>query len=176
MADKMFIYLSRFDRILVTGPQRSGTRIAAKMIASDLGYPYIDEVRFAVGHQLSFAKLLRETSKGVFQCPGMCHVIQKHTAPNIAIIFMRRPTRDIVASQDRIKWVSSSERSNYQCGNQPVCEAKLSRWLNSQRAVCHNCFDLHYDDLKNHPLWIPKNLRSKFKWDQTTILYKGVKP
>ena len=39
----MFEYLKEFPVVLVTGPQRSGTRICAKMIAHDTGHRFVDE-------------------------------------------------------------------------------------------------------------------------------------
>ena len=39
----VFEYLLHYHYVIVTGPQRSGTRIGAKMIAYDTGYTYVDE-------------------------------------------------------------------------------------------------------------------------------------
>jgi len=49
----MFKYLTKYNHILVTGPQRSGTTIAAKMIAKDTRHKYIKELaRFGMSrHQ-----------------------------------------------------------------------------------------------------------------------------
>ena len=66
----MFKHYKRYGKILVTGPQRAGTRITAKIIASDLKYRYIDESEINTDNvKLAFEKF---KSKTVLQAPGLC--------------------------------------------------------------------------------------------------------
>lgn len=44
----MFEHLKAYKRIVVSGPQRSGTRIVAKAVAQDTNKSFIDEVDIAV--------------------------------------------------------------------------------------------------------------------------------
>ena len=48
----MFAELKKFKKIIVSGPQRSGTRICGKIIAHDLDYRYCDE-SYLVEHEKS---------------------------------------------------------------------------------------------------------------------------
>ena len=66
----MFEWLSEFERIFVTGPQRSGTRICAKMIAHDIGYEFIDETQINMDSFYNFSSLLETKQKYVHSMPN----------------------------------------------------------------------------------------------------------
>lgn len=166
---KLFEHFSEYERVLVTGPQRSGTRICGKMIACDTGFKYFDEVLFSVNHLHTFKQLLSKHTKSVFQCPGLSHIIEKFSTERTAIIFMIRPIASIILSQQRIKWVSSAEVKNYDVSIHPICEAKYIKWYSVQRSRCHHYFEIDYISLKDHPLWIPSHKRANFKWNQTSL-------
>lgn len=166
---KLFEHFSEYERVLVTGPQRSGTRICGKMIAYDTGFKFFDEVLFSVNHLSTFEKLLAKHTQAVFQCPGLSHIIETFSTERTAIIFMIRPTASIILSQQRINWVSSAEVKNYDTSQHPICEAKLINWYQKQRNLCHHPFDIKYVLLNDHPLWIPAHKRVNFKWNQTTL-------
>ena len=96
--------------IYVTGPQRSGTRIAAKMIADVTGRLYVDETQFDA-HDMEKFRALRAPQYPaiVVQCPTMlrwiaslAHAIQGQK-PNL-VVMMMRDLPDIYASEARIGW------------------------------------------------------------------------
>jgi hypothetical protein len=160
----MFEWMTRFDVILVTGPQRSGTRICARMVAHDTGYRYVDERVIAVGH----AELLVALSgKFVAQCPALCYCIHELGADNIAIVLMRRSITDIMASQERINWGNEAdERRHYPGSVGPISVVKYEFWEQHQRPLIDHPFEIEYESLASHPLWIPKEGRSNFVPDQ----------
>jgi hypothetical protein len=100
----MFEWLSKFERIFVTGPQRSGTRICAKMIARDTGYEFIDETHINMDIFYNFSSFLESKQKFVIQCPTLCRYIHFFDSEDNAIILMCRNVKDIIKSQKRIKW------------------------------------------------------------------------
>ena len=99
----MFEYLSRHRKIVVTGPQRSGTRIASKMIAADTGHAFVDERAFRT-HDVALWRQILTRDKLVVQSPGMFKEVLDDPPPDIFVVVMRRPLDSIHASEDRIEW------------------------------------------------------------------------
>ncbi len=100
MSKALFKHLKNFNLVLVTGPQRSGTRIAARCISADTGFQYIDEQEFGVHDKARFDSLLATRKKAVIQCPAMAHIIHSYGArADVMIIFMVRELYEIEASE-----------------------------------------------------------------------------
>ena len=66
----MFEYMAIHSRIVVTGPQRSGTTITAKMIAHDTGHRYVDEAEFAVYDVEKWRKIVTEEDHVIVTMPS----------------------------------------------------------------------------------------------------------
>lgn len=177
----MFEHLSSYSKILVTGPQRSGTRIAAEMIAEDTGLRYIDEEEFGVRSKKNFNKLLANESNIVVQCPGMCRIIHEHSASDTLIVMMIRDVEDIVASEERVDWIhgywdelvkygiphtNSDLRTARREGVRPSV-LKYDFWEKEQRDKITNYMELEYESLAEHSMWIPKEDRKNFTEKQT---------
>jgi hypothetical protein len=163
----MFDYLKKFKNIVVTGPQRSGTRITTNMIAKDLGYDIVDELDYK-----DIFKLFDDTPK-VIHAPMKAY--ECHTFPKeVAVVFMIRDTKDILKSQKRITWgcnhvevksyIPLKEHYNNKLTNS--CDIKYEVWNNYQKKNITNKFEVKYKDLTKHPLYIPKKDRSGFSWNE----------
>lgn len=165
----MFEYLKDFPVILVTGPQRSGTRICAKMIAHDTGHRFVDEREI---HTDSLYELFWQILHGrpdgesiVVQCPALCYVI--HRIPNMipdetAVVMVQRSLKDIHASQMRVNWEwEFVELLHYPLGHR-AAHSKYYNWRWQKKNIEHH-FDVYYDRLEGHPLWVPKEQRKD--WD-----------
>jgi len=158
-----------FSKILVTGPQRSGTRITAKIIAHDNNIKYIDESEIKIRDYTILKNLLKQDERLVIQCPGICHCIEMFDYPGILIIMVIRDIEDIVKSQERISWGSKNkERELKLYGKKEgiISKIKYDHW-EEQKNQISNWFEIRYDDLKNHPLFIPKKERKGFEAGQT---------
>lgn len=164
----MFEALKGFDFILVTGPQRSGTRIAARCIAADTGHGYIDEVAFQTHDQLLFDDLISERFRVVIHCPAMCHRIHAYgTRDNVLVIMMIRELYEIEASQRRISWAGEQgELAKYRRYTGPIAMVKYAYWLAHQRHRIKHWKEIDYLDLSKHRLWIPADQRVDFEVDQ----------
>jgi hypothetical protein len=167
----MFEYLSRYLNILVTGPQRSGTRITTKMIAHDLKYRFVDEDEIQVS-DLSLILLLIDTkSHLVIQCPALCHQVHELSRSDSAVVIVKRPLDQILRSQKRIGWdFNDVELRKYGIttgGTSAI--VKYDYWNFFQRRRIHNPFEVEYEDLKSHPLWVDPEQRKNFKWNQTEM-------
>lgn len=170
----MFEHLAKFRVVIVTGPQRSGTRITAKMIAHDTGHQFIDERAINIDSLYRLVDALRLNGV-VVQCPALSRWV--HTFgqnEDIAIVMVRRPVEDIIASQERINWTEQFEMIElirYGAIKGPIARVKYDYWDSHQKEHILNAFDVNYEDLSNHPLWIDKSKRADFGPHQTRVVH-----
>jgi hypothetical protein len=167
--------LKPYKAVLVTGPQRSGTAIATKMLAQELGYREVPEEEFEIHNTLkALAILLRESV--VLHAPALCHQADVlGDMSDSAVVMMRRNLDDIHASEERIGWRTAfgganliSEQNKYlnEFGemDDDMAALKYRMWDKYQRLRC-DAFDLDYESLRSHPLW--KDERKEFAARQT---------
>jgi hypothetical protein len=167
----MFEGLNKYRAILVTGPQRSGTRICSKMIAHDTGYEWLQEGD--VGATFISAKSFLSKNGVVVHGPMLSSVADLFD-DDVLVVFMRRDIADIVASQDRILWSGPGngegwERKQYDAMDidMPISEVKYFIWDHLQRGRIKHTMDIPYESLKRHPFWVQKHLRKNFEANQT---------
>jgi hypothetical protein len=164
--------------VLVTGPQRSGTTIAAHILALELGNRYVDELEFRVHDHVRAGFILAQGGV-VMQGPGICHMAHVYARGGVAIVMMRRNIDDIRRSEDRIAWRRDLggftllvEQKKYQAmfgiSGDDIALIKYYCWSAFQKPDC-NGFELEYDSLQQHPLWRPPSERHRFaprQWQQ----------
>jgi len=173
-----------FSKILVTGPQRSGTRIATKIIANLLDYaPYYEDKVANKGVFHCIENVLEEGS--VLQFPEAaynCHLAPKE----VLVVFMIRPTLEIIASDihrmktykrggsggQAVKSVFMTQRPRYVdlYGLEPdhrkhdIPGYIYHYWKEYQKLQDFNWAELEYSCLKQHEFWIDlKDRRANFK-------------
>ena len=160
-----------FLRIFVSGPQRSGTTVATKMLAQDLGFDEVQELP-----TLSAAQSLKEGAVG--QCPQLTSCLHEIKTPHSVVVFMCRSLKDIITSGDRIGWDGGHEVyelkkykerfPDYFVEGYHVSAIVQNVWLTYQMPLMQvPFFNLPYKSLKDHPLYIPKTDRKNFKSKQT---------
>jgi len=161
----MFEHLADHDRILVTGPQRSGTTIAARMIAADTGHTYIDEDRFRVTDVAAWRRLLAQDGVTV-HCPHMLKRIVDDPPMGCLVVLMRRRLGDIHASIDRIGWSHApTELRLFGVSAGDPAKLKYDYWASADKAFPY--IELRYSDLRRHRLWIGRTERQGFEPRQT---------
>jgi len=167
----MFKGYRLFNIILVTGPQRSGTRIAARCITADTGHQYVDEQEFRVHDQALFDNLLATRRNVVIQCPAMAHTVHKYGArDDLIVIWMLRELYEIVASQERIGWEGNArELGKYKQTEGQSAVYKYAYWLAHQRKRIKFWKEIEYSSLTAHKLWLPPERRADFAPDQTLL-------
>lgn len=165
----MFEALRQYQRILVTGPQRAGTRIATRMIAYDTGHQFVDEYEIYMDSLYVLHYFVNTRENFVVQCPALCRYVHLFgDRADTAIVMMRRNVNDIEASQNRISWVWRDLellRYGYTEGN--IAEIKYDYWDTHQKPLIANPIEVQYDGLATHPLWTPKENRRVFDASQT---------
>lgn len=184
---KKHINDNSITKIVVTGPQRSGSTFTAKTLGSDLSFLFVDESDLnCVGFDIEkVASLLLNYDKIVVHCPPVSHFIHHlKFISKLAIIFMYRDVNEIISSQNRICWNDTEEINSLKIimkkelshinpdYNLPISVLKYWLWENYQIHQLVNygtpVYNLQYDSLKIHPKYIQKNDRLHFSPKQTT--------
>lgn len=141
--------------LIVTGCQRSGTRITAHILAEDLGLTYVDEL------EANFFNLQPDT---VVQCPMALHgYIQLfYRYPGVHFVGVLRSPQDIIASMKRINWLK---------GDVEDWEAFLEHYVGYQQRLWNQLTkelpeeawtEIEYRSLENHPLFVKREHRKDF--------------
>ena len=163
----MFEHLAQYNLILVTGPQRSGTTIAARMIAADTKHDYIDERDFEATGRAVWLDICARAHNAVIQCPGMARYVHEVGArPDVCVVYMLRDVGEIVASQKRIDWSHEPyEMSQYDSDwhRATIAETKAAYWMGHQRKLCAHPLEVAYGTMSAHPLWVPAKKRRTFR-------------
>jgi len=163
--------LKGFKKICVTGPQRSGTTICAKMLSVDYDLQFFKEEAFGIGSKEGFARLIRAHDNFVVQCPAVSRHIHELVDDDMAVVWMRRSLKDVVASEKRINWNDYHERLAYKAmeDKRPIATIKNSYWKKHQKNKIKNSFEIKFDSLKNHELFLPDSARSRFEPRQISL-------
>jgi len=164
----MFENTSGFKRIVVSGPQRSGTRIAAKCVCHDTGKIYIDE-KDINNHDFRLLEWYLRHDGVVIQAPGLCHMLERISDESTLVIMVRRPIDEILASERRIQWSEEArlqELHKYGYSNGVIARIKYEYWDKVQKpALGERAAEIAYHTLVGHPLFVEH--RESFRWDQT---------
>lgn len=162
----LFEYLKAYQRVIVTGPQRSGTTITARIIAHDTGLEYVDEQAFRATDVDKWRGVVPSRTNYVMQAPGMCRYVHEFGAcDDLAVVLVRRSVEDIEASQKRVGWnwdAFELDRYGLAADMGPIAQVKYDFWDSYQRALIKHPFEIAYEDLAGHPLWVSKDKRGNF--------------
>jgi len=152
----MFEHLKKHSVIVVTGPQRSGTKITAMCVAHDTGHRFRGEASFEIHDEKLFRRLLNKKNV-VIQAPAMSHLVDE-LPDHVCVVFSFRPIKDIIASQDRVKWERArGELIKYgikEKVNVPVAVVKYIVWERQKAKITHWA-ESNYEELQSHELWRP---------------------
>ena len=174
----IFEHLKQFSKIVVTGPQRSGTSICARMISYDLGLKNVVEEDLKEVASIDRMRNLYDTDDDwVLQYPACFHkVVEFGNWPGMAVVCMQRSIEDIIASQERIGWTRQNEpeeMKHYPGHETPVSIVKYTLWDEWKHQIPHP-FEIEYESLSVHPLWVSVEVRRSDKWfhPRQTALYR----
>jgi hypothetical protein len=181
-----------YDRIVIVGPQRSGTTFTSQALSETLSFRNVDEGEFDVRNVELFKNIFREKNI-VVQAPAMTCRIQKFVGEKDLVIFMVRKWSDIVKSlykkNGRISnWIimdtlydvekfyfteydSNAEKfyNNHVDRDSYYLDAYYKMWKHYQKDIIPNAISLEYESMKNHPTWIDKKHRKNFHEKQTRL-------
>ena len=160
-------------KILVTGPQRSGTTFVSHCLSRDNNLVHIDEGEFSVH---SFHKFMEVTSmhrNWVAQGPGlMPHLIRiQNVYPDITFVIIKRRTEDIQKSEKRISWAHEHEEKlnlGVPDDPRPISVIKYQLW-DQIKPYFNHYIEFRYEDFNGHPYWLEKEKRSNFHAKQWSL-------
>jgi len=150
----MFKHLKNYDKVLVTGPHRSGTTITMRMIAHDTGFTGLDEKVFGFRFIRELPRVWQAST--VLQAPNALPWLPVLVRPEdmVAVVMVRRSIADITASVARQK---APDGRHVQA---PVFTAEQGyRLWSSMYKGGFSYLEVNYEDLSDHPLWVPKERR-----------------
>lgn len=150
----MFEHWASHRVIVVTGPQRSGTTIAAAMVAADTGHELVREEAFNVHDPWLWRDLVSRPGQRVIQCPTMfAFVSELAERRDVLVVFMNRPLAEIHASQQRIGWAEADrQRELDRLGERgDPAEIKQRRWAAMDLP---NGRTLDHAALRAHRMWV----------------------
>ena len=187
--------VNEYNRIYVTGPQRSGTRYASFAIAKDL-WKYEVIYSGKIAGLTNYGKIpvtlidfekYHEIRK-VFHCPQYSHEIQDLKDKKSLVIWMDRKPEDVINSEDRIGWhtkcFSKEEKVKYMKTFTEYEDvlAQFNRnwymktwvWENVQKKIMKvDYLELQYESLTQTSGWLNQDVRKHFRADQITLKYKN---
>jgi len=156
----MFEHLQDHRIILAVGLHRAGTKILAAMIQHDVGrHMLLFEAAFGDGSVPRFEALMYEDEfPKVIQCPFMLNRI--HFYPEAMVVFVHRDLDDICASMGRQSFMPNWIRREHDAyhTDRDVFEVKLECWEEQKKLLPH-VQEVRYEDLAQHPLWVPPEIR-----------------
>lgn len=148
----------RFDRIIVTGSQRSGTTFCAKALAKELKYHHFDEMTFEADRLSRFDELIRTYSRAVFQAPALLHEMPNYQDGTLVVVMQRR-TVDIVTSMERINWFPRFGQAEYNKFKEGPCPTP-EHLIETKKQFSQTLKALHlpYTELKNFEGFVEKRI------------------
>lgn len=159
--------------VLVVGPQRAGTTIAARMLAGGLGTDFLDEREVAGDLDQRIAELRHRRTASVVQCPAWTWTCHELGGRGIGVVLLRRPVEEVIDSQERIRWTrrcQPQELWRYGLTSGVIAEVKYRAWDEHQRrALGAHAHEMAYAALAEHPLWLARDLRQGFHAKQTSL-------
>ena len=149
-----------FKKFVIVGVQRSGTRIAARIVAEDMGVPFIKSELVP-----SFGALMRHLYKGpcAVHDPHCTHCIHTLDMDDVLIVRVVRDPKEIRASMKRVGWAGEWEEralmpEPYR-SEKDFIEAKALFWADVQSHMVHSV-TVDYEELKDHPLFVDRAIRN----------------
>ena len=139
-----------YDRIVIVGPQRSGTTFVSQAITDTLSFKNIDEHAFNVKDVGMFKNIFKQKDI-VVQAPGLTHLIHNLVGENDLVIFMTRKWSDIIKSVYRkngklSNWILMGEmydvnKHYYTTGYYKDASGKIHYLYQEKDSKCESIFE-----------------------------------
>lgn len=108
----------------------------------------------------------------VVHCPEHCAYVHLYAGvDNVAVVMIRRNIEDIITSQERVGWgFEWLEMKHYPGEERPISKVKYRHWDNYQKKMLgKQAFEIEYESLNIHPMWVDKEYRVEFATSQIEI-------
>jgi hypothetical protein len=162
---EMLERLKKHSKILVSGAQRSGTRISAKIIARECNLRYVDEkfLKYGWPGKDSVSEICEKEDNFVLHCPSASKWL--HEFKDVAVVYITRNFEDVIKSQKKINWTGEKELINYglQPGQQAMIPSEKYKFWRENLPEIN--YEIPYESFQGHPMWL--DARENFLWHQT---------
>lgn len=192
--------ISKFKRVLVTGPHGAGNKITAKIIAHDINSTYIrletpwshnDYWDENLGLKKSLESIREKNESYVLFTPSTSahlHRILDYLQDTL-VVFTYKDHKEIDEYTERNDYLKNNTH-NYESIvytnviindfphqidllSDTIENMTWKLWEEDQRQMIPNWIDIHHSSLEGHELWLPKETRVGFKAWQTALNQKG---
>lgn len=151
---------TKFDKIIVTGCQRSGTTYTANILSNYIKYVHYDERQFEVDNIIMFEEILNKDEKQVIHAPALLHKMEDYD--DIAlIVVLHRNVDDVVSSMIHHEWFNKNGRYEWsKFSNDFTLLSPLNLYnLKIQFSNKLNKIDFKYDELEKTSGFVYKHNR-----------------
>ena len=131
--------------IFVIGPQRAGTRLAARIIERQTGRTFVDELDYSID----------VPDNSVIQAPFLLKAVLELSFyhPTAQFAFMYRNKQDIIKSMERIEWCKDyTDDPNFYSAYIDHCYTYIDQLKNELPQ--QRWFDIQYESLVHDPLFV----------------------
>jgi len=185
--------ISKFKKVLVTGPHGAGNKITAHVIAHDFGIPYIrgEETWKSWEYNdpeprglLTYHDRMKDKQWSMFGPSQSSHL--QNMLPyldDVLVVFMYKSINEIKDYTTRNRFVRNLTHSyewethndiidkqypelSY-LKNWEIEEMTYFLWEVKQKKLIKSWIEIEHSSLEGHELWVPKEKRKEFKEWQT---------
>lgn len=131
--------------IFVVGPQRAGTRLAARIIERQTGRTFVDELGYSIN----------VPDDSVIQAPFLLKAVLELSFyhPTAQFAFVYRNKQDIIKSMERIEWCKDyTDDPNFYSAYIDHCYTYIDQLKNELPQ--ERWFDIQYESLVHDPLFV----------------------
>lgn len=185
--------ISKFKKVLVTGPHGAGNKITAHVIANDFGLPYIRGEETWKSWEYNdpeprglktYHERMKDQSWSMFAPSQSSHLHNiVDYLDDVLVVFMYKSINEIKDYTTRNRFVRNLTHSyewethndiidkdfpelSY-LKNWEIEEMTYFIWEVKQKKLIKNWIEIEHSSLEGHELWVPKERRKDFKEWQT---------
>lgn len=185
--------ISKFKKVLITGPHGAGNKITAHVIANDFGIPYVrgEETWKSWEYNdpeprglMTYHERMKTENWSMFAPSQSSHLHNMLSyLDDVLVIFMYKSINEIkdYATRNRFvrnlthsyEWETHNDIIDNQfpelsyLKNWEIEEMTYFLWEVKQKKLIKNWIEIDHSSLEGHELWVPKEKRKNFKEWQT---------
>lgn len=179
------LVVSKYPIVIVTGSERSGTRLGCKILASETGrvrveeecwveknlwWPHVTDLKARMEAFIEGRAPWEPIKPCTIHAPTLFRwIVPLDRLPQVAVVVMRRPMEDIEKSRKENTKVGLSQEDLlkrlgwYDKKKGVISKIQYDFWENKQKSKMEHAFELEYDSMKTHKFWVSPEDREKLR-------------
>lgn len=168
---------ANFSRIVVLGLQRSGTHVAAEILAHERSLPLYSERDFNYTScqpgtdriQVPIEQFVNDHPSFVLQAPALLHAANAFSRDDLLVVFVARAADEVRASRVRSQWPGEAserlkyERAEYNELYRPGCDLvdmQLAVWEKVTKPMLKHVHSVPFHAFSAHEFWLSERDRA----------------